>query len=89
MEAVRNNKLGVKFRNQHPLGRYITDLYCHQKKLVVEIDGKIHDLADVMEYDKIRQQEIECRGLRVIRIRNEEIRENLQGVIKKIMTAIE
>lgn len=88
-EVVRNNKLGVKFRNQHPLGRYIADFYCHQKKLVIEIDGKIHDLKDVIEYDKIRQQGIESIGLRVMRIRNEEIRENLPGVIEKIMAAIE
>jgi very-short-patch-repair endonuclease len=88
-EAVRNNKLGVKFRNQHPLGRYIADLYCHQKKLVIEIDGSIHDLPDVIEYDKIRQREIESRGLKILRVRNEEIRENLQGVIEKITKAME
>lgn len=87
-EAVRNHKLGVKFREQHPLGRYIADLYCHQKKLVIEIDGGIHNLPDVMEYDKIRQREIESRGLRVIRIRNEEIWDNFPGVIEKIKVAI-
>jgi very-short-patch-repair endonuclease len=88
-EAVRNNKLGVKFCNQHPLGRYIADLYCHQKKSVIEIDGSIHDLPDVIEYDKIRQREIESRGLKILRVRNEEIRKNLQGVIEKITNAME
>jgi very-short-patch-repair endonuclease len=87
-EAVRNNKLGFKFRFQHPLGRYIADLYCHEKKLVVEIDGGIHNIEDVIEYDKIRQAELESRGLRVLRIRNEEIRNNFQDVVARIIQAV-
>lgn len=87
-EALRDNKLGVKFRFQHILGRYIADFYCHSKKLVVEIDGKVHDIPDVIEYDRIRQAEIESRGLRVLRIRNEEIIEDLPRVILKIKQAI-
>ena len=87
-EVVRNRKLGVKFRIQHPLGRYIADLYCHEKRLVIEIDGKIHEISDIVEYDKIRQMEIESRGLRVIRIRNEEIMKDLNEVIGKILKAI-
>lgn len=88
-EAIRNGKLGVKFRRQHAFGRYIVDYYCHEKKLVLEIDGGIHNLPDVMEYDRIRQNEIESRGLRVIRVKNEEILSDLQGVTDKILRLLE
>lgn len=87
-EVVRNCKLGVKFRNQHTFGRYIADLFCHEKRLVIEIDGNIHNIPDIIEYDQIRQREIESRGLRILRIRNEEIYKDLAGVIEKIMDAI-
>ena len=48
------NKLGVKFRRQHPLLFYVADFYCHQLKLVIEIDGGIHNKADVKINDAIR-----------------------------------
>jgi len=38
-EALRKNKLGVRFKPQHPLDRYIADFYCHKVKLVIEVDG--------------------------------------------------
>ncbi len=44
---LSGNKLGVKFRRQHPLLFYIADFYCHQLKLVIEIDGSIHKKEDV------------------------------------------
>jgi len=43
--------LGYKFRRQHPLYKYIVDFYCHQLKLVIEVDGSVHLGADAVEYD--------------------------------------
>jgi len=84
-EEVRNNKfLGLKFRRQHPVGRYIADFYCDKERLVIELDGKIHELQEVKEYDMIRQKEIENRRIKVLRIKNEEIFNDLAGVLKKI-----
>jgi len=50
------NKLGVKFRRQHPLSNYIADFYCHSLKLVIEIDGGIHLRSDIKFNDTIRQK---------------------------------
>ena len=49
---LRNSKLdGHKFRRQHPIGKFIVDFYCHEKKLVIELDGGIHNNVDVKERD--------------------------------------
>ncbi len=93
---VRNRKfLGRKFYRQHPiffdlLGKesfYIADFYCHEEKLVVELDGKIHDLQ--IENDKLRTGIIEEKGIKVLRFNNNEIEKNIDevfGVIEKLIT---
>ena len=55
---LAGNKLGVKFRRQHPLLFYIADFYCHQLKLVIEIDGAVHNKEDVKINDAIRQMKL-------------------------------
>ena len=81
-EKLRNKQLGVRFKPQHPIGRFIVDFYCHQTKLVVEMDGEIHD--DQKEYDMGRTGEMEEYGIRVIRFRNHEVFEDLEGVVERI-----
>src|SRR6187549_1359400 len=54
---LSGNKLGVKFRRQHPISNYIADFYCHSLRLVVEIDGGIHNKPDVKKYDAVREKE--------------------------------
>ncbi|MBX2958315.1 MAG: DUF559 domain-containing protein [Flavobacteriales bacterium] len=89
---LRNRKLnGFKFNRQFPIvyGRdfngtshfIIADFYCHEKKLVIELDGKIHDFQK--EYDKERDSILNQLGLNVIRIKNEEL-ENISKVLEKI-----
>lgn len=54
-EILQNRKFrDLKFRRQHPIGRYIADFYCHEIKLVIELDGKIHE--NQKEYDEIRDE---------------------------------
>jgi leucyl-tRNA synthetase len=81
-QAVRNSKLGYKFRRQHSIDRYIVDFICVEKKLVVEIDGPIHDYQK--EEDAERTQFIEQGGFRVIRFSNNEVLGNLSAVLQKI-----
>ena len=81
-EKLRNKQLGVRFKSQHPIGRFIVDFYCHQAKLVVEIDGEIHD--GQKEYDKGRVGEMEEYGIRVLRFRNHEVFEDIEGVVERI-----
>ena len=74
----------LKFRRQHPISNYIADLYCHSKKLIIEIDGSIHNLEDVRLNDIQRQKELEDLGIIVIRFTNKEIRNNIDRVIEII-----
>jgi very-short-patch-repair endonuclease len=81
---VRNRKLGgATFRRQHPISWFIVDFYCHEHKLVVEVDGDIHLLPDVKERDEYRQEQLEALGLKVIRFSNEEVLGELTIVLNQ------
>jgi len=85
-EHLRNRQLGgFKFRRQAPMGAFIADFYCAECRLVIEIDGDIHDLQ--VEQDKLRTEEIESFGYRVIRFRNTEVEHNIHSVLAKILEA--
>jgi len=81
--ALRRGQLdGIHFRRQYPRGPYIFDFVCLPVRLVVEIDGPSHD--QTVEYDAERTRYIERQGFRLIRFSNDEVRENLGGVIETI-----
>lgn len=78
-ELLRRKQLdGVKFRRQHPFGRYIADFYSDEAKLVIEIDGSVHETVSQKEYDAIRDDIIRNYGVRILRISNEDIKNNLE-----------
>ena len=89
---IRNRKLdGKKFLRQHPIFYdridnehffYIPDFYCAQEKLIVEVDGRIHDYQK--ERDKHREEVLEGMGLRIIRIKNEEL-DDMDNVLERIL----
>ena len=74
----------MTFRRQHPINQFIADFYCHGVKLVVEIDGGIHDLPENKVYDLGRSDILSQFGLSIIRFRNEEIIDNIDLVIESI-----
>ena len=83
---LRNNKLnGLKFRRQHPLDIFIADFYCHQRKLIIELDGGIHDTLEQKEYDEGRTFELEEKGFTILRFRNEEVINDIENVLYKIL----
>ncbi|MFZ4521937.1 MAG: endonuclease domain-containing protein [Bacteroidales bacterium] len=87
-DKIRNRKLqGLKFRRQHPIHFYIADFYCHEKKLIVEVDGGIHLDAAVKEHGENRTAELDRLGITVIRFTNEQIFEHLDNVLKEIITS--
>jgi very-short-patch-repair endonuclease len=89
-EEIRNNKLdGLKFRRQHPIGRFIVDFYCHKLKIVIELDGDIHKKGNIRENDINRQNELEELGLKIIRFNNNEVINNIANVIKTIQEVIQ
>jgi len=79
----RNNLNGLHFRRQQIIDGFIVDFYCHQAQLVIEVDGEIHDLQ--VESDQERDAILAARGLKILRIKNQEIRQNLQRVLQQII----
>ena len=85
---LQNKKLnGYKFRNQHPISRYILDFYCHKCLLAVEIDGGIDKFKK--DYDEYRDKYMESVGIKTLRFTNEDIFNNLNLVLKKIKENLE
>jgi imidazole glycerol-phosphate synthase subunit HisF len=77
---------GVRFRRQHPIMFFIADFYCHEAKLVVEVDGDIHN--DKTDYDDGRSAEMEKFGILVLRVKNAEVENNIEEVVCKIKTIV-
>ena len=85
---LRDDQLnGLRFRRQHPIGRFIVDFYCARCKLVIEIDGDTH--ASLEEYDKRRTRWLEFNGCRVLRFTNREVRDQLPAALDAISVACE
>ena len=85
---LKRNKLGVRFKRQHPIWMYIADFYCHELKLVIEVDGSIHNVKEVRENDIIRQEDILSFGIKVIRFSNKEINTDIVSVLDRIQCII-
>ena len=83
---LKANQLGVKFRRQHVIGRFIADFVCLPAKLIIEADGKIHE--NQKEYDALRTEYLNEKGFKVIRFTNDEIITNINPVIEKIKNAL-
>jgi very-short-patch-repair endonuclease len=84
-KMLRNRRFeGLKFRRQHPINRFVVDFYCHQKLLVVEVDGGIHNDADVKEHDEGREEELKNFGLTIVRFTNEEVLNDIYAVLEKL-----
>ncbi|HET8753838.1 MAG TPA: DUF559 domain-containing protein, partial [Salinimicrobium sp.] len=86
-ECLKSKNLGHKFRRQHLIDDFIADFVCLSKKLVIEVDGNIHDLQQ--EQDAIRTGFINNKGFRVIRFKNEEVIGNTNIVLQKIREELE
>ena len=85
-QALRGRKLNqLKFRCQHPVGRFIVDFYCPSAKLVIEVDGGIH--SQQQSYDQARTEQMQAFGYRVLRFTNEEVINDLSNVLIQIAEA--
>ncbi|MEP6948853.1 MAG: methylmalonyl-CoA mutase family protein [Ginsengibacter sp.] len=88
-ERLRGRKEGLKFRRQHIIDKYIADFVCLQRGVVIEIDGNIHQLPEVMENDEIRTSRLKDLGFDIIRFTNQEILRNPDLVCEKIFNLLE
>jgi very-short-patch-repair endonuclease len=87
---IRGGQLsGHKFRRQHALGDYIGDFVCLSARLVVELDGETHGTDERERHDAKRTETIERHGFQVIRFWNDEVFNNMDGVIEAIWNALQ
>lgn len=73
-----------KFRRQYLIGKYIADFVCLEKKLIIELDGWQHKIEEVRKYDKERTEHLKKEGFDVLRFWNNDVNNNLDGVIFEI-----
>lgn len=79
--VLRAGKMkGFQFRRQRPILRYIADFMCKELMLVIEVDGSIHQLEEIIKYDIERQRVLEEAGFTVLRFTNKEVLENITAV---------
>ena len=83
-EQLRANKTGYHIRRQHIIDEFIADFVCLKKKLVIEVDGGYHTLKEQQEYDEMRTAFLKEWGYGVVRFTNEEVRNNISGVVRQI-----
>lgn len=85
-QLLRNRRFeGYKIRRQHPIGEYVADFYCHQSRLVIESDGEIHDNEDQIKYDSEKDEFMEGLGLKILRIKNEDLFNDQEKVMNLIL----
>ncbi|WP_080767705.1 endonuclease domain-containing protein [Vibrio campbellii] len=87
-QRIRRKQLGVKFRRQHGIGRYIVDLYCAELNLVIEIDGDSHFSDEGKEKDTIRDSFMETLGIKVLRFTNEEVMKQTESVLERLFNLV-
>ena len=77
--------MGCKFRRQRPIEPYVVSFYCHEARLAIELDGGQHDEPAARARDEERTIFLEARGIRVLRFWNNEVFNNLEGVLQTIL----
>lgn len=84
--ALRNDQLSASFRRQHAIGSYIVDFVCLKQKLILELDGGQH--LEQQQYDNERTAFLQSKGYRVLRFWNNDVINDLNGVISVILAAL-
>jgi very-short-patch-repair endonuclease len=81
---LKDKRLGYKFRRQHSVGGYILDFYCKEKRLIIEIDGEVHNTKEAREYDVVRDKFFTELDYKVLRFKNSEVNEDTKKIVEKI-----
>jgi very-short-patch-repair endonuclease len=88
--ALRMRQIdGARFRRQHPIGRYIVDFVCLDRRLIVEVDGGHHTRDDQRAHDARRDAWLSAEGYRVLRVPAAEVFANIAGVIDTIWATLQ
>jgi very-short-patch-repair endonuclease len=83
-QRLRSRKAGVKFRNQHPIGPYVVDFYCSEHRLVIEVDGEVHNRGDRPAHDEKRDAFLRENGHQVMHVPAADILKDADGVAASI-----
>ena len=85
-QALRGRQLGgLRFRSQHPVGPFVLDFYCAAAKLIIEVDGSVHEQQ--REQDQARNEHLQQYGYRILRFTNEQVLGDLDTVMDQIIQA--
>ncbi len=84
---LRGRRQGVKFRRQHPIGKFVLDFYSPEARLAIELDGESHQQQ--AEYDTRRDAQLANQGIRTLRFANTEVLAELLAVLKAIHRALQ
>ena len=88
-EELRGRRFrGLKFRRQHPIGCFVVDFYCPEKKLVVEVDGGVHSSPSQAVADVEREEWLAALGLRFVRIPNDLVLSDIRAALQAITSAV-
>lgn len=88
-QLLRNRQLNnFKFRRQYPIKPYILDFYCHEAKLVIELDGGQHNTQTAISKDNKRTEYLKLQGMKVLRFWNNEVLQNTESVLQEIYSAL-
>jgi very-short-patch-repair endonuclease len=79
-----NQLIGYDFHRQKPIDNYIVDFFCNKLMLAVELDGYTHSFEAVADRDKLKEQRLNEIGIRVLRFKDEDVMNNIEGVIAEI-----
>jgi very-short-patch-repair endonuclease len=86
---IRNKQfMGLKFRRQHQIGKYIVDFYCDEKKLIIELDGEVHESEKQKKHDKTRDKYLTTLGNKVLRFANNRIFDDIETVLENIANLV-
>ena len=84
-QLLRNRRFHrLKFRRQHPIGNFIADFFCGELRLIIEVDGAVHQEKTQAERDSLRDQILREQNLQVLRFTNQEIFSDIENVLRKI-----
>ncbi len=79
---------GFKFKRQVVIGTYRYDFSCFEKKLIIELDGSQHMETEIQEKDKVKEEFVKKLGYRILRFNNNDVQNNIEGVMEAIQLAI-
>ncbi|WP_439546416.1 endonuclease domain-containing protein [Sandarakinorhabdus sp.] len=84
-QHLRGSPAGLRFRRQHPVGRYVLDFYCSSRALAVEVDGYVHQLAAQTSHDEVRDAWLADQGVTIMRIPATDVLRDVDAVVGAVL----